>query len=109
MAKAVNFSAINVGARRGVTGTDISLIKRGTVTINPASIAGQEQAELTVTITGAALGDTVILTPPAAFEALIVGAARVSAADTVKFVLGNLTVGAIDAASASWGYTLIRG
>lgn len=108
MAKASNVSALNVGDRRSLPGTDIQRILKGTFTLDPASIADQAQAEQTVTISGLTTADVVILQPPAAFEACIVGQARVSAADTVKFVLGNLSGGAIDAASATWQYVAIR-
>jgi hypothetical protein len=107
--RATNHAALNVGDRRTLPGSDITRIKTGTFTLNPASIADQAQAEQTVTVTGLTTADKVVLFPPAGFEALLVGGARVSAANEVKFVLGNLSGGAIDAASATWSYLAIRG
>lgn len=109
MARATNYSAINIGDRRTAPGSDIQRIKTGTFTLDPGSIASGAQAEQTATITGVSTADKVLVFPPAAFEALLVGSARVTAADTVKFMLGNLSGGAVDAASATWTYLAIRG
>lgn len=114
--KATNVSILNVGARRptdtsgtvGPLGTDITNIRKGTFTLDPASIASGAQAEQTVTITGVTTSDVVIVNPPAALEALIVGQARVTAADTVKFMLANNSGGAVDGASRTWTYVAIR-
>ncbi len=108
MAKATNFSGINVGDRRRLPGSDIYRIITGQFTLNPASIPADGQAEQTVTISGLTVNDLVFLQPPAAFEALAVGQARVTANDTVKFILVNNTAGAIDAASAVWRYIAFR-
>lgn len=83
-------------------------IIKGSVTINPASIASAAIGETSVTISGAVVGDTVILNAPAAIEASCVWSAFVSATDTVKLRIANLSGGALDCASASWDYCLIR-
>lgn len=82
----------------------------GTVSVNPASISTLAVGEVTVTITGAVEGDSVIMTPPAAglTAGLIVCDARVSAADTVKIRIYNSTGGSVDEAAATWAYCLIR-
>jgi hypothetical protein len=109
MPRATNFSALNVGDRRTLSGSNITLIKKGTFTLDPASIATTAHGDQTVTVTGAAVGDLVMLIPPATLEStLVVGQARVTAANTVKFPLVNPTAGAVDGASLSWGYVLIR-
>ncbi len=108
MARATNLSALNVGSRRMLPGTDIQRIKRGTFTLDPGSIASAGQAEQTVNIPGLTTADVVILNPPAALEALTVGQARVTAADTVKFMLANLSGAAVDGASRQWQYIAIR-
>jgi len=84
-----------------------TLIK-GSVTINPASISSAAVGETSVTISGAAVGDTVVMNAPAAIEAGCVWSAYVSAANTVKLRIANLSGGALDCASASWDYCLIR-
>ncbi|HUX16666.1 MAG TPA: capsid cement protein [Phycisphaerae bacterium] len=72
----------------------------GTATIEFASIAAAASEDQTITIAGAALGDTVALGLPAASAAGIVFAGFVSAADTVTVRATNITAGAIDPASA---------
>jgi hypothetical protein len=61
-------------------------IVTGTVSVNPPSIASAAVGEVTLTITGATVGDKVVMSPPAAglTAGLVVCDARVSAADTVK-------------------------
>lgn len=108
MARATNFAALNVGERRTLPGTDVQRILRGTFALDPASIANGAQAEQTVTAAGLTTADFVLLNPPAGFEALVVGQARVSAANTLKFMLANHSGGAVDAASGTWQYVAIR-
>jgi len=79
-----------------------------TATLDFASIAAGAIGELTITVTGAAVGDTVALGPPAAIEAGLVWSGFVSAADTVKIRIHNVTAAAIDPASATWKATIIR-
>lgn len=102
-----HFTGLNVGdAVEGTAGTDIKLIKSGTVAVDPASIAAGASAETAVTITGVAAGDIVILEPPASLESGLVadGVGRVSAADTVQVRLTNASAAAIDGASLTWRY-----
>jgi hypothetical protein len=97
-----------VGTSRSISPYDDR--RKGTVTINPASLAANTMAETSVTITGAAVGDSVVLTPPTAglTAGLLVGAAYVSATNTVKLPLYNTSGAPIDEPSASWNYTLFR-
>jgi len=94
----------------GDSGTEITYIQRGTVSVNPASLNATTAADTSITITGAQTGDTVILNPPTAglTAGMFVVGAWVSAADTVKVRLYNSTGGAIDEAAANWSYCLIR-
>ena len=98
------------GVEIGTSGTQLTFVKKGTVSINPSSISAGAVGEETITITGAVVGDEVILHPPAAglTAGLVVCDARVSAADTVKVRLFNSTGAPIDEAAASWIYVLIR-
>jgi hypothetical protein len=91
-------------------GTQLTKIFRGTVSINPASLATVTAADTSVTITGAVVGDSVILNPPTAglTAGMLVCGAWVSATDTVKVRLYNGSVGTIDEAAANWTYTIIR-
>jgi hypothetical protein len=82
----------------------------GTVSVNPASIGNAAIGETTVTISGAAVGDIVVMNPPAAglTAGLGVLGAVVSATDTVKVRIVNNSGGAVDEAAATWSYVLIR-
>lgn len=108
-ARATNFSALNVGARRTLPGTDIERIKAGTFTVDAASIAAGATAEQTVTVSGLTTGDLVKINAPAALEAgLTVSAERVSAADTLVFRITNTTAAPVDPASAVYSYIAFR-
>lgn len=76
--------------------------------LNFGSIAAAGQLELTITVTGAAVGDAVVLAPPAAPEAGLVWAGRVSAANTVTVRVANITAAPIDPAAATWGAQVIK-
>lgn len=79
-----------------------------TATLDFPSIAAGATANLTITVSGAAVGDSVHLGPPATLEAGLVATAYVSAASTVTVRLANVTTGAIDPASATWRATVMR-
>lgn len=73
------------------------------VALNFGSIAAGTTAELTATVTGAAVGNvTAIATPNTTIEAGLIWSAYVSAADTVTVRLANVTSGAIDPANKGW-------
>lgn len=109
MARATNFSALNVGDRRALPGSDIQRIKTGTFTLDAASIAAGAAAEQTVTIAGLSTNDVLQVNAPAALEAgLTVGSERVTAADTLKFRITNTTAAPVDPASATYSYIAFR-
>lgn len=88
-----------------VGGSAIKGFVTGTVTVDPANILASTTGETSVTITGVAAGDLVILIPPTTLEAgLVVSSTVVASANTVTLRLGNTTVGAVNAASATWTY-----
>jgi hypothetical protein len=78
------------------------LKKSATATLDFASIAAAASADLTITLPGAVVGDTVELGLPAAPQAGFIFQAFVSAANTVTVRATNITAGALDAASASY-------
>ena len=94
----------------GATGTAIAKIIKGTVTIDPASLGPSVVGEETVTLTGAVVGDVVMLRPPTAGvdASIIIADARVTAVNEIKFRMFNPTVGSINVASGTWLYMLIR-
>lgn len=84
-------------------------IVTGTVTVDPASIATLASGETEVTISGAAVGDILIMNVPASLETgLAYSGCRISAADTAQIRLTNVTAGSVDGASRSWSYALIK-
>ena len=74
---------------------------RGSVVWNPPSIANAAIANTAVTVTGAALGDSVRVFPPYSLSGLQ-STAYVDSANTVQIILGNLTGAAVDLASGTW-------
>lgn len=94
----------------GSTGTALTTIIRGQVTLDPASVGSTTVADQAITITGAAVNDTVIVNPPttALTAGLLVLQSHVSVANTVTVRLYNTTGAPIDLASGSWTYCLIR-
>lgn len=94
----------------GSSGSTLSVALSGTVSINPASLAAGASADESVTISGVAVNDRVILNPPTAglTAGLHITGVWVSAANTVKVRLYNSTGGAIDEAAGTWSYLVIR-
>lgn len=87
----------------------LTYVASGTISVNPASIPAVSSAETGVTISGAAVGDIIIMNVPASLETgLAYSGVRVSAADTVQVRLTNVTAGAVDGAALTWSYTIIR-
>lgn len=85
----------------------IAIKKYGTITADPGNILAATSLELTLTISGARVGDMVIINAPSLEANLNLGPAWVSATNTVKVRITNPTVGAIDPASQSFNYWLI--
>jgi hypothetical protein len=82
---------------------------RGTVAVDPPSLGAATAASVTVTISGAAVGDTVWLFPPSTLEdGLILQAAEVTAANTVTLKIFNARTVAVDGVSRTWRYVIIK-
>lgn len=92
---AANLNNIEVGL--------VNLNYVGSVTYDPPSLATGLAANTTVTVTGAAVGDTVLAThssiETAATSWIVTG--YVSAANTVRVVILNVTGGTVDLASGT--------
>jgi hypothetical protein len=82
------------------TGSNFDAFYQGSTTWDPASVADQAEQATTFTITGVAVGDSCFAGHTTVTGDLLI-TANVSATDTVKVVLGNLTGGAIDPASGT--------
>lgn len=91
----------------GSSGATVSELSAATASLDFGSIATLAQADLTITVTGAAVGDYVTLALPAAPTAGIVFNAFVSAANTVTVRATNVTAGSIDPAAATYGVLVI--
>jgi hypothetical protein len=98
------------GFKPGASTVALTLVAKGSVAVNPASIADNDIGVTDVTISGAAVGDIVLMCPPTAglTAGLMAGVPHVSATDTVKLPIANLSGGAVDEASASWSYMILR-
>jgi hypothetical protein len=79
-----------------------------TATLDFGSIAAGATATLTITVTGALVGDAVYLGPPSTLEAGLMATAFVSASNTVTVRLGNMTASPVDPASATWRASVLR-
>lgn len=100
----------NGGASIGTSGTAITKVLKGTVSVTIPALLTATNADVTVTITGAAAGDLVQVTPlAAAMEAnvAIVGA-FVSAANTVKVRVANIGAGTLTGSTTNFTYMIVQ-
>ena len=72
------------------------------------SISSGACAELTITVSGAAVGDRIAESWPPSIEAGLLGNMRVSAINTVTVRLCKITSGSVDPAAANSGGDLLR-
>ena len=97
------------GFTPGTSAVSLTQVYKGTIAVNPGSLTTLTSEDVSVTITGAATGDVVIMNPPSTLESsLAVGGAYVSAADTVKVRISNVSSGTVDGASATFTYAILR-
>jgi len=89
------------------TGANVTRMAAATASLNFPSIATTASADLTITVAGAAVGNYVVLSLPAAPAAGIVFNAFVSAANTVTVRATNVTDNAVDPAAATYGVLVI--
>lgn len=89
------------------SGATIAKVLSGSASLNFGSIASAAQADLTITVTGAAAGDEVIMGLPAAPAAGIVFNAFVSAANTVTVRASNISGAPVDPAAATYNVIVL--
>lgn len=99
---ASSYSAFDEMGRR------ITAVLLGSATLDFGSINAAASADLTITVTGAAVGDTVDLGRPAAPAAGIIFQAFVSAANTVTVRATNITAAPVDPASATYKVAVMK-
>jgi hypothetical protein len=90
------------------TATPIVNVFSATATLDFPSISSNSTEVLTITVTGAAVGDVVHLGPPSTIEAGLTWSGFVSATNTVTIRLHNTSGGAVNPASATWRAAVTR-
>jgi hypothetical protein len=88
-------------------GNTITKVLSGSASLNFGSIGAAAQADLTITVTGAAVGDEVVMALPAAPAAGLIFNAFVSATNTVTIRASNITAAPVDPAAATFGVIVI--
>lgn len=101
--KRMDVRRLSVGAS-----TELKKLLSATATLDFGSISPNAQADLTISVPGALVGDSVALGLPSASAAGIVFNAFVSATDTVKVRAGNITASGVDPASATYRVTVFQ-
>lgn len=92
----------------GSTGLTLTSVLGASATLNFGSIATTASADLTITVAGAAVNNTVVLGLPASPAAGIVFNAFVSAANTVTVRATNVTGSSVDPASATYSVVVLQ-
>jgi hypothetical protein len=101
--------SLNGTVTAGVDATSVPNYLTALATINFPSIAnGLCATEQTITLPGAAAGDSVAPGWPGGLESGLIGNMRVSSANTVSVRLCNLSGSAVDPASALFRATIVR-
>lgn len=85
----------------------ITKMLKASVTWDVASLVDGAGETKAVTVTGAAIGDFVLVGPGVDIQEMTVSAS-VSAANTVEIRLQNETAGTIDLASSSWNVAVLK-
>ena len=88
-------------------GNTITKVLSASASLNFPSINAAAQADLTITVTGAAVGDEVIMALPSGPAAGLVFNAFVSADNTVTIRASNITASPVDAGAATYGVIVI--
>lgn len=89
------------------SGATLTKVLQGSATLTFPAISTVSQDTQTLTVTGAAVGDEVILALPAAPTAGIVFNAFVSAANTVSVRATNITAGSVTPGAATYGVIVL--
>ena len=82
-------------------------VLNGTAVLNPASLVDGAGENHTITVTDAAIGDFVLVSPGVDLQGILMTASVISA-NTVEVRLQNETTGTIDLASSTWKAKVIQ-
>jgi hypothetical protein len=86
----------------------LTLTKKSSVSVTVAAITAGAEADVDVTITGASLGDAIVIAPrDAAAETGLMWNAWVSAANTVTIRMTNASGSTLTGSTSNWDYLLI--
>lgn len=85
-------------------GTVIKKITKATASVDLPSINSGATGSATFTVTGAAVGDVVIVNPPTLTSGLVFGGAAVTGANTVTVYVLNASGGAVNEAAGTYTY-----
>jgi len=99
-----------VSNTNGTMSWNTPIVKAQNINVNPGNLVEYGGSEsIAITVTGAQVGGTVQVSPQAEMEAgIIIGYARVTAADTVSVRFVNTTNGPIDPAAVNVDITVIQ-
>lgn len=96
--KGQGFGAVNIFAESILNGTDV---------IDPISLADGAGETVTITVTGAAIGDYATVAPGVDVLGVVLSS-TVTSANTVSCRLQNETGGVVDLASSTWKAKVIQ-
>lgn len=100
--------SFNADSNRQATVTNLGFLTN-TITHDFGSLSHGAEEEVTITVTGASVGDACFVGAPATIEIGLSWDAYVSAADTVKLRVYNYqNSNSIDPASATWRVTVLK-
>jgi hypothetical protein len=101
--------AVNGTVKIGASGTTITNIIKATVVQDILSISAGTSRTVTFTVSGAAVGSSVYISPASALDdGLLIAYARVSSANFIEAKFVNVTGSAIDPASMDFYITVIQ-
>lgn len=103
----INTACDGITATAAEINTVCDGVLTGSLVWNPTSIAVNGAQSTTISVTGAAVGDFVIVAPGIDVQEMTFSGS-VSATDTVEIVLSNNTVGAIDLGSSTWKVKVLK-
>lgn len=110
-------SSVNVKRQYGGSVTELlaalvasqNKIKHYSATVDPASLNAGTTANTSVAVAGVAAGDFIFAVPPATLNhGIVVQGCSCAVAGTILLRLSNLTAGAIDVASGTWGFLVVQ-
>lgn len=105
-----NFSGVNASDSLtvGPAGTQITQVRVYSPSLTPTSVAAATVAEQTYSVPGLTTADKVIVNAPALSNAVGMGGARVSAADTLAIRWVNPTAGTLTPVAGAYQVLAFR-